>query len=277
VDAKGKGGLSFDAKGTIWIEEIKDLLKEVRLITKEVKRLRRLTGSLGFEKTKAELDKKTNKINDRLKIVEKNYATNEDLSDLKGQFDELRNKVNSMKFSYDLAISTIRKDVQKNKKRLDRQEALDRLKSWGFELLVGTGFDNSPSTKVVMNPIEVGMSFYLKKGVKYFRSAIFFGVNSVEVNPVWSWIPSFEVRMTKKSYFGAALTFTNDLGDMEGWERIAWGGGTIMRFDLLNNLSLSWTITLGVTGVRGELTDSGRTKPSFSENIGSRLFLSHPL
>ena len=80
----------------------------------------------------------------------------------------------------------------------------------------------------------------------------------------WTFVSSFQFYLNDKFSIGPASVLSQDLGSMEGADRLAWGGGC--KFKVTAPTFNLWVVPS--VGIHGERGHGQNGSPSYSPNIG---------
>jgi hypothetical protein len=267
-ESKGRGpGVNFIARGTLWpvevVEEINKTLDKLRAARKNYKHDKKYQGKL-----KRMLDA----VIARVKALEKDGSTQEDLSALITLIGETNEGMRRIEKNSEeaLAATKAHNEKQNNLTAATKANAaeLSKLKSqvgnallqrgWGLEAYAqlsthwGPGADAEDDTILCI----VGGTLYLRRGGTWLRVSA--GAGASILKPVrfsWQFQTSLEFQIKKYALVGPVVSLAYDMTEqMDGAYTWLWTAGGRLRILIPQYTKLSVTIDAG-TGLYGRLND----------------------
>lgn len=251
-------GVEFVASGKmipreLWGEyrKLLNALKAARKAEKDVRnQLRELINRTPDKE--AELSLKLEEFTTNLKNIGKN------VDKLNGDIVVLNEKINVLyKRLIDL-VNNLNKEINKLRKELSKDE------SWAFGITM-YGCSEYATSKEDLMPIGgVALTANWNKGITTMGLMLGAGVSVINGAALsWTFIPSLLFDVFPKLSVGPALVITQDLGNMEGADRMVYEVGPKIKTELFGtNL---WGIpSFGIHGERGH----GFNDPTYSFNVG---------
>jgi hypothetical protein len=262
IEIKGKAKIWTKDHVKLW-KKIKQLKGAIRVAEEKAKNTLNNVLTPVINSLRVEIERLEREVSDKADSSELDSLSTEFVL-LGHRFDEVKAKLNKNS-----------KDIKGLKKKAIKLTGdVERLKkdTWGFGLYLAGGVDLGSFNGEVMNVNSFGMSLYLRKDRIYFRALLGAGFTE-NVNFGWTFAPSAEYEIVDDLCVGAVVVFNHDMGDMEGWQSIGWSGGGIVRYSLIDRVSVWITLTTGLTGERGEVVQKGerevRNDPTYEFSFGS--------
>lgn len=208
------------------------------------------------------LDALTNDFNS---LVKENVKEHEDMNlDDKALIGVLA------KFSKEL--DGFSKELHNLKKELDGKMNR-RNEGWSFGLAAYGSAEYATGKQEVMPIGGIGLSGSFRKEKLSLDFVVGAGVSVVGYTSVsWTFIPSLQFYLSDELSVGPAMVLSQDLGNMEGADRLVWQAGLKLKTNLLG-LNLWVVPSFGVQGERGH----GATDPTYSPNVGMTLGMDYAI
>jgi hypothetical protein len=160
--------------------------------------------------------------------------------------------------------------------RLDARVARLEAKQWGIGLHVATSFAWSTDGAGWAQFDTLGIMGYWASPRMMITADIGGGINAHTKALSWNFGGSAEWRINSKFSVGGNMQLSQDLGDMEGAERMTWTAGPVGRYIYWGGEWTTFSITaspfqFGACGKRG----FDGEKPTWTPNIGGLLTIDY--